>query len=158
MSLTLPLYCPTMNEPDMASGRPTAHAHGGFDDLVGLRLIEAAADHVVAELDVHPHLLQPHGILHGGVLCAVVEAVGSVGAGLWYAGRGQAVGVSNSTDFLRAVRVDARLSATGTPVHQDDSHQLWEVVISADGQRVARGMLRLANIDSIDSIGRPRAR
>ena len=59
---------------------------------------------MVGSLEIRPELLQPYGILHGGVLCTMVETVGSVGAALWYGDRGNVVGVSNSTDFIRASR------------------------------------------------------
>jgi hypothetical protein len=35
-----------------------------------------------------PEMHQPHGILHGGVHCGVVETLASVGASLWLAERG----------------------------------------------------------------------
>lgn len=138
-----------MDPPRPAGEQLEARTHSGFDSLVGLRILEAGPDRVVGELVVRPELLQPFGILHGGVLCTVVETIGSVGGGLWYRDRGQVVGVSNTTDFLRAVRADARLSVIGIPIHQDSSQQLWEVTISEGEKLVARGLLRLTNIDSI---------
>jgi 1,4-dihydroxy-2-naphthoyl-CoA hydrolase len=147
-----------MVDPHPADATGKAHSHSGFDSLVGLQILEAGPDRVVGELLVRPELLQPFGILHGGVLCTLVETIGSVGGGLWYGERGQAVGVSNATDFLRAVRADARLSVVGLPVHQDDSQQLWEVTVSEGEKPVARGLLRLANIDSIANIGGGRTR
>ena len=58
-----------------------------------------------------PEHHQPFGITHGGVYCVAVETAASVGAGYWYGERGQVVGVSNSTEFLRPVR-DGELTAT----------------------------------------------
>ncbi|MFC8848631.1 MULTISPECIES: PaaI family thioesterase [unclassified Micromonospora] len=119
---------------------------GGFVALLGLKFDEVSADRVVIRWRVHPDLHQPYGIQHGGVYCAVVETAASVGGGLWLGGQGRVVGVSNQTDFLRAVR-EGELTAVGTPVHRGRSQQLWQVEISDDaGRLVSRGQVRLQNL------------
>jgi uncharacterized protein (TIGR00369 family) len=91
-------------------------------------------------------LHQPAGIQHGGVYCAVVESLASVGAGVWYGDRGIVVGVNNNTDFLRAVR-DGRLSGVAVPLHRGTLQQLWQVVVTDEQDRVvARGQVRLQNL------------
>ncbi|TNH24611.1 PaaI family thioesterase [Micromonospora orduensis] len=119
---------------------------GGFVALLGLKFEEATADRVVISWPVLPELHQPFGIQHGGVYCSVVETAASVGGSLWLGDRGTVVGVSNQTDFLRAVR-DGELTAVGTPVHRGRSQQLWQVEITdADERLVARGQVRLQNL------------
>ncbi|PTA43919.1 PaaI family thioesterase [Micromonospora sp. RP3T] len=119
---------------------------GGFVALLGLELDEVSADRVVIRWRVRPELHQPHGIQHGGVYCSVVETAASVGGSLWLGDRGRVVGVSNQTDFLRAVR-DGELTAVGTPVHRGRSQQLWLVEITdGDARLVARGQVRLQNL------------
>ena len=118
----------------------------GFDSVLGLELLEAGGDRVTASLAVQPHLHQPYGIVHGGVFCAVVETTASVGGALWFGDRGQVVGVSNHTDFLRAVR-EGVLAVEALPVHRGRTQQLWQVTVTDDGDRlVAQGQVRLANI------------
>lgn len=117
----------------------------GFDDLVGLRMIEASGDRVVAELDIQPKHLQPGGIAHGGLYATMVETTASVGASLWLGDDGFAVGLANHTDFLRAVS-EGTLRATATPVQRGRTLQLWEVLISDAQQRpIAAGKVRLMN-------------
>ncbi|MET8281514.1 PaaI family thioesterase [Micromonospora sp. NPDC005174] len=119
---------------------------GGFVNLLGLTFEEATPDRVVISWQVRPELHQPFGIQHGGVYCSVVETAGSVGGSLWLADRGTVVGVSNQTDFLRAVP-DGELRAVGTPVHRGRSQQLWQVEITDAKERlVARGQVRLQNL------------
>lgn len=118
----------------------------GFAGLLGLRFDEVTADRVVVRWDCRPELHQPYGLLHGGVHCAVVETAASVGAGVWYGERGRVVGVSNQTDFLRAVR-NGELTAVAAPVHRGGSQQLWQVRITdSAGRLVARGQVRLQNL------------
>jgi 1,4-dihydroxy-2-naphthoyl-CoA hydrolase len=129
-----------------------AGVHSGFVDLIGLRIIDAGPDRVTGSLEIHPPLLQPYGILHGGVLCAIVETVGSVGAALWYGDRGNVVGVSNSTDFIRATRT-GRLDVVGVPIHRGRTSQLWVMEITdADKRLIARGQLRIANVADADKL------
>ncbi|MER5610283.1 PaaI family thioesterase [Micromonospora tulbaghiae] len=119
---------------------------GGFVALLGLTFDEVSGDRVVIRWKVRPELHQPYGIQHGGVYCSVVETAASIGGALWLGDKGDVVGVSNQTDFLRAVR-DGELTAVGTPVHRGRSQQLWLVEITdADGRLVARGQVRLQNL------------
>ncbi|TDB70507.1 PaaI family thioesterase [Micromonospora sp. KC723] len=121
---------------------------GGLVGLLGLTFDEVGADRVVIRWKVRPELHQPFGIQHGGVYCAVVETAASVGGSIWLGGRGRVVGVSNQTDFLRAVR-DGELTAVGTPVHRGRSQQLWQVEITdAAGRLVSRGQVRLHNLSA----------
>ncbi|MFG1675719.1 PaaI family thioesterase [Micromonospora sp. NPDC049282] len=119
---------------------------GGFAALLGLKFDEVSGDRVVIRWQVRPELHQPYGIQHGGVYCSVVETAASVGGAIWLGDKGNVVGVSNQTDFLRAVR-DGELTAVGTPVHRGRSQQLWLVEITdGDARLVARGQVRLQNL------------
>jgi 1,4-dihydroxy-2-naphthoyl-CoA hydrolase len=123
----------------------------GLVKLLGLRLDEVTPDRVVISWTITPEQHQPFGLLHGGVHCVVVETVASVGGHAWYTGRspgGQVVGVSNQTDFFRAVSA-GDLVAVGTPLHRGRLQQLWQAEIRDDQQRlVARGQVRLQNLEA----------
>ena len=124
----------------------TEYAYEGFDKTIGLQITSATADEVVATIEVTPALLQPYGLLHGGVLCSVVETLGSVGGAVWFGDRGNVVGVNNSTHFLRAVR-EGTLTAVAHPVQRGGSQQLWRVEVrDAEERLVATGDLRVANL------------
>lgn len=116
-----------------------------FDGLVGTRIVEASGSRVVALVEVAPHLHQPTGIVHGGVHATLVETTASVGASLWLGDDGYAVGITNSTDFLRSVS-EGTLRVEATPLQQGRTMQLWQVSITDEQQRpVAVGRLRLMN-------------
>jgi 1,4-dihydroxy-2-naphthoyl-CoA hydrolase len=118
----------------------------GFVGAVGLVIDEVGPDRVTASLEIGERHLQPHGIVHGGVYCAIVETLASVAGSVWLGDRGHVVGMSNQTDFLRAVG-DGTVHAIGTPIHRGRSSQLWLVeIIGDDGRMVARGQVRLANL------------
>lgn len=122
---------------------------GGFDDQVlGIVFDRASLRCVEAHLDPDSTLHQPYGIVHGGVWCAVVETLASVGGALNAGLDGRlCVGVSNATDFLRAHR-QGRVDAVATPIHVGRLQQLWQVVLTReDGKTIARGQVRLQNVD-----------
>ncbi|MFN8071229.1 MAG: PaaI family thioesterase [Mycobacterium sp.] len=119
-----------------------------FDAEIGLRYSAVTPDGVRAELTVKPTLLQPMGIVHGGVWCSVVESLASVSAYTWLSanGGGNIVGVNNNTDFLRAI-TEGTVYAVSEPVHRGKRQQLWLVTIRDDRDRlVARGQVRLQNL------------
>src|SRR6185312_5694657 len=91
---------------------------------------------------------QPWGQVHGGLYTTVVETFATTGAFEAIKGRGErAVGVANSTDFLRP-HSSGRLDVVAVPVHQGRTQQLWQVEIRrpGDGKLVARGQVRLPNV------------
>ncbi|RMI32401.1 PaaI family thioesterase [Nocardia stercoris] len=139
-----------MSEQNSATGTsfPAAGASTGpFGDLIGLKLTEVGADRVAGEWLVTPQLHQPFGIVNGGVYCTVIETLASVGGAVWFGDRGTVVGVNNNTDFLRAV-TEGRLRGVATPVHRGRTQQIWQVVITDESDRmVARGQVRLQNLD-----------
>lgn len=121
-------------------------SYDGFDRVLGLELDQTSGERVTGRLAVQPHLLQPYGLVHGGVFCAVVETTASVGGALWFGDRGSVVGVSNHTNFLRAVRAGV-LAVEALPVHQGRTQQLWQVTVTDEQERlVAQGQVRLANV------------
>ncbi len=128
----------------------------GFNGEVGLEFEEIAPDLVVASLGITSKHQQPYGLVHGGVYCTVIEATASVGAAYWAITQGLvgAVGVSNTTDFLRPVRSD-RLSIEATPIHRGRRQQLWQVTVTrdSDGKLAARGQVRLQNLDNAQAVG-----
>jgi uncharacterized protein (TIGR00369 family) len=124
------------------------HMNVGFAELIGLKYTGISADRVTAELAINPTLHQPYGIVHGGVYCAVIETLASVGGAYWYGRKGNVVGVNNNTDFLRSIR-EGTVYAEATPIHRGRSQQLWLVTIAdAEGRLLARGQVRLANLEN----------
>jgi 1,4-dihydroxy-2-naphthoyl-CoA hydrolase len=120
----------------------------GFDTELGLTYIEMSPDGGKAQLQIHDKLLQPWGIVHGGVYCSIVESLASVSGAVWLNdnGGGTVVGVNNNTDFLRAISAGT-VTAASTPIHRGRRQQLWLITITDDNDRVvARGQVRLQNI------------
>lgn len=120
----------------------------GFDTELGLTYLELTPDGGRAQLTIHDKLLQPWGIVHGGVYCSIVESLASVSGHVWLSenGGGTVVGVNNNTDFLRAIG-SGTVTAVSTPIHRGRRQQLWLITITDENDKlVARGQVRLQNI------------
>jgi 1,4-dihydroxy-2-naphthoyl-CoA hydrolase len=120
----------------------------GFDSELGVTYLEVNPDGGRARLEIHDKLLQPWGIVHGGVYCSIIESLASVSGQVWLTanGGGNVVGVNNNTDFLRAI-ASGTVTAVATPIHRGRRQQLWLVTIADQDDRVvARGQVRLQNI------------
>ncbi len=103
---------------------------------------------VVGSIDLGPDHHTPWGVVHGGAYTTAIESAATVGASLAVLDRGQfAVGVNNNTDFLRPF-VNGQVRVVAEAIHQGATQQLWQVTISRlDGKVVARGQVRLQNVE-----------
>ena len=112
-------------------------ARGGFELALGMTFTRASADEVEREVAVRPELLQPYGLVHGGVYSSIIESAASVGAALFAMRSGQTtVGLENTTSFVRAVR-SGKLTAVAKPLHRGRQTQVWEVEVRSDGGKLA---------------------
>lgn len=132
---------------DQALPSPQDIPRGPLVEHLGLEFDEVTGARVSARWTASEKHHQPFGIVHGGVHCSVVETLASLGGAMWLDGDRYVVGVSNSTDFYRAVS-EGDLVSVGTPIHQGRSQQVWVVEThDADGRLVSRGQVRLQNLD-----------
>jgi 1,4-dihydroxy-2-naphthoyl-CoA hydrolase len=126
----------------------------GWVKEMGIVILAASPDEVTCEWEVGERHHQPYGIVHGGVHCGVVETLASIGAALVARPRGQrAVGLENSTTFIRAVR-SGKLHAVARPITRGRSTQVWEAWIRDDkDDLIAQGRVRLLCIDENKALG-----
>lgn len=134
----------------MTGGLPPVglESAGAFVRASGFVPAEVSGTRVTGHVDLGPDQHTPWGVVHGGVYSTVVESAASIGASAAVVDRGQfAVGVNNSTDFLRSA-TGGRLQVVAEPLQQGRVQQLWLVVLTRaeDGKQVARGQVRLQNV------------
>ncbi len=108
----------------------------GFDRLYGLEVVSMDDAEVRARVPVRPEILQPAGLVHGGVFASMAESITSLAT--WVAVREQdkiVVGQSNQTSFVRPI-VAGTIHATGHARHSGRSTWVWEVDITDDDDRL----------------------
>jgi uncharacterized protein (TIGR00369 family) len=108
----------------------------GFDALYGLELLAMDDESASAQVHVRDELLQPAGLVHGGVFAAIAESICSIAT--WRAvqadGR-SAQGLSNQTSFLRPI-TGGTIHATAKRRHRGRTTWVWEVDITDDAGRL----------------------
>lgn len=120
---------------------------GTLSERLGIELVEASAERVVATMPV-PGNTQPYGLLHGGASVALAETLGSYGAAL-HAGPGrQAVGVEISASHHRGVR-DGVVTGRATAVHLGSTTATYEIVVEdSRSRRVCTARLTCLLLDA----------
>jgi uncharacterized protein (TIGR00369 family) len=104
----------------------------GFDRLYGLQLVQSSAELVRARVEVRAEVLQPAGLVHGGVYASIAESVASLGTHLGVASQNLAVmGLGNSTSFLRPITAGT-IHALAQRRHRGRTTWLWDVEFTDD--------------------------
>ena len=97
---------------------------------LGIEIVEATKERVVARMPVGPRVHQPFGLLHGGASVALAETVASTGAWMQVDHeKERVVGIEINANHLRAKR-DGTVTAVATPVHIGRRTHVWEVRIA----------------------------
>lgn len=111
-------------------------ANSAFDSHYGLNMVECNGEVVRATLQIKPELLQPTGVVHGGVYASIAEAMASGGTN-WAVTPGGEVGLgmSNNTSFLRPAS-SGLLSAEARPRHRGRTTWVWDVEIRDEAERL----------------------
>ena len=108
----------------------------GFTELVGVEWIDDDPDHATARVEVRPELLQPFGLLHGGVLSTLVEAVCSRSTALAVLDGGMAaMGQAINVNFVRPV-LEGAVEVRARARHRGRSSWVWEAEVFDSEERV----------------------
>lgn len=100
---------------------------GALADTMGIKLLEASAERVVATMPVQGNT-QPYGLLHGGANVVLAETIGSL-AGNLHAGEGRiAVGVDISATHLKSATAGI-VTATSTAARLGGTVAVFEIEI-----------------------------
>ena len=107
-----------------------------FDALVGLKRLEITAERARGEVPVRREIMQPWGLVHGGVYAAVAESLASWATAMTVIPGGElAVGQSNHTHFLRPIS-SGTIHALATRRHRGRTSWVWDVDMTDDQGRL----------------------
>jgi 1,4-dihydroxy-2-naphthoyl-CoA hydrolase len=103
-----------------------------FISYLKIVFTEVGDDYLKAEMPMGPYLMQPIGIMHGGVSCSLAETVGSVAANYCVdANTHYCVGLDINTNHIRPV-TSGIITATAKPYHIGKKTQVWSIEIHDD--------------------------
>jgi len=109
---------------------------GTFFETLGIRMIEATAQRVIAEMDVRPDLMTVGGRLHGGAIMSLADSVGAYGAFLALPpGATGTTTIESKTNFF-AGAADGVVRAEAVPLHSGARTSVWQTRITNEAGRL----------------------
>ena len=100
-----------------------------FAKLMGVTIIEARAEGVIAELFVREDLCTSNSILHGGAVMAFADLVGAVATFLNLPPGANTTTIESKTNFVAALRAGETARAECSPVHIGRTTMVWQTRI-----------------------------
>ena len=125
-----------MSEPD--EGRP--NGPGPFSQMLGFRLVERSAEHVVMEATPGPEHANGGGILHGGYLTALLDSTTGWAVHSALPPEQAAPHTHLSVQYLRPGLPGTPLTCVGRLVRAGRSVAAAEAEITQDGRVIARAI------------------
>ena len=110
-----------------------------FADLMGIVVVSADQDRVVARMPVRTDFCTSGGTAHGGAIMTLADTVGALATiiNLPEDAKGTAT-LESKTNFIGPAPAGATLIAIATPVHRGRQTQVWTTRIDTeDGRLVA---------------------
>ena len=116
-----------------------------FAGLLGIEWLDDDPEHARARLEIRDELLQPFGIVHGGVWLTLVESVCSRSTALAVLGEGMAaMGQSISVSFMRPV-TEGAAEVQARARHRGRTTWVWDAeVLDSEGRLCALAQMTIA--------------
>jgi 1,4-dihydroxy-2-naphthoyl-CoA hydrolase len=103
---------------------------GTFFETLGIRVIEASRERVIATMTVRPDLMTLGGRLHGGAIMALADSVGAMGAFLALPqGAAGTTTIESKTNFFAGAS-EGEVQAEATPLHVGGRTSVWQTRIT----------------------------
>lgn len=110
-----------------------------FAGTLGIRVISATKERVIAELLVRDELCTVPGVCHGGALMAFADQLGAVGTTLHLPPGAGTTTIESKTNFYRPGVAGTTLTAECLPVNLGRRLHTWQTNIrGADGKLIAQ--------------------
>ena len=109
-----------------------------FANLLGIELVEASPDRVVAKLEVRKELCTVPDILHGGAIMGLADNAGGTATILNLPSGKSTTTLESKTNFLRPIRIGDVARAICEPLHRGRTTQIWHTrILRGDGKLAA---------------------
>jgi 1,4-dihydroxy-2-naphthoyl-CoA hydrolase len=109
-----------------------------FSDLLGIELVSATTERIVASLIVREDLCTRPAVLHGGAIMALADTLGAFGTianlpeGAW------TTTIESKTNFIAPAPAGAEVTGEATPIHRGRRTMIWQTRITGpEGRLVA---------------------
>ncbi|MCX6131783.1 MAG: PaaI family thioesterase [Proteobacteria bacterium] len=121
----------------------------------GVQITAIDSESLSAEFSVGESMLQPYGIMHGGISCVIGESLGSIAGHLVLQNTNKlAVGQSLQALHIRSAQAGSVLEAKVEALHIGGRSQIWETQIreKATKRLISKISLTLAVLEKQDKL------
>lgn len=113
----------------------TERQRGTLAELLGIRIVEASKERVVAELTIRDDLRTLGGSLHGGTLMALADTVGATATVLNLPPGAGTTTLESNTNFFAAGRQGV-VRAESVPLHRGKRTMVWQTRLTDESGRL----------------------
>jgi 1,4-dihydroxy-2-naphthoyl-CoA hydrolase len=107
-----------------------------FAQLLGIRLLSAAPERVLAEMPVRDELCTRPAVLHGGALMAFADTLGAYATVLNLRDGAGTTTIESKTNFLAPAPVGSRVLGECLPLHRGKRTMVWQTRITSQEGRL----------------------
>ena len=104
--------------------------------LMGVQVVEATQEKIVATMLVRPDLCTVGNVCHGGAYMAFADTVGAIGTVMNLPSGTRTTTIESKTNFLGAAQVNTRITAESTPIHRGKTTQVWQTMIRSEAGKL----------------------
>lgn len=109
-----------------------------FAELLGIEVVSATPEEIVAEMTVRADLCTQPAVLHGGAVMAFADTLGAFGTIVNLPQGAGTTTIESKTNFVASAPAGSRVVGVATPVHRGRRTMVWQTRIStAEGRLVA---------------------
>ena len=107
-----------------------------FAELLGIEVISASPDKIIAEMTVREDLCTSPAVLHGGALMAFADTLGALGTIVNLPQGSGTTTIESKTNFVAPAAVGTRVVGETTPIHRGRRTMIWQTRVSGQGGRL----------------------
>jgi 1,4-dihydroxy-2-naphthoyl-CoA hydrolase len=107
-----------------------------FAELLGIEVISASPDKIVAEMKVREDLCTSPAVLHGGAIMAFADTLGALGTIVNLPQGSGTTTIESKTNFVAPAAVGTRIVGEATPIHRGRRTMIWQTRVSGQGGRL----------------------
>jgi uncharacterized protein (TIGR00369 family) len=100
-----------------------------FPGLMGVKVVSADQERVVATLEVRPELCTAGNILHGGAIMAFADTLGAVGTILNLPAGARTTTTDSSTKFIAGAPLGTTVTGESIALHRGRTTMVWQTML-----------------------------
>jgi len=108
-----------------------------FATLLGIEIVSAVPDKIIAEMMVRDELCTRPAVLHGGAVMAFADTLGALGTLANLTDGSRTATIESKTNFIRAAPLGSQIVGETTPLHRGQRTMVWQTrITTADGKLI----------------------